>query len=343
MKILSLNEIPEVGREADYLCAIVEQNHDRLYSKNPNLDVDIGGKHFHCISSDKNIIYRVQGERSWYLKFSVNKKWIRHEIAGAHAVNTMLAGCQAYQHADAIRVSMEQRYTLYSAVEGKSFNRYLLEGCFSGFGRLPRSTISVMKSLGKVIGTLHSYGEPTGLTVLSPSNLSYLLDYLEKIDDSTNTIKRVADWVNKQETERESSAWIHGNIKSEDIFIAGEKISLIDFGTCGMGIPYEDLSNLCAFMLLLKSVPFFPWRKAREAMNALLEGYGSAFHYDKPELRRYITQGVMRYYLKNIVLHKGIASLNRMPVLRSRVDELVLQLLDGHYTQSFEGIDQKQL
>lgn len=285
----------------------------------------------------------MQEKRNWYLKFCINRRWVDHEIAGANSVNSMLGACKEYRHPDAIRASTEESYTLYSAVTGKSFNRFLLEGCYSGFSRMPDSTISTMESLGRVIGTLHSYKNSNDLTVLSPSNLSYLHDYLNNIDGASNTIKKVSDWVCKQKTENTHNAWIHGNIKSEDIFITGEKISLIDFGTCGIGVPYEDLTHLCAFMILLRSVPFFPWRKARAAMNALLHGYSSVYDYERAELRRFIAQGILRYYLKNIVMNKGVASLNRMPVLRRRVEELVLLLLDGKYLQAFEGIDQKKL
>ncbi len=133
-------------------------------------------------------------------------------------------------------------------------------------------------------------------------------------------------------------AWIHGNIKSEDIIITGSKACFIDFGTCGAGVPYEDLVNLCTYMMLFRTVPLAPWRIARHAMSAFLRGYSAESTLNKDSLYSYITRGICRYYIKNGVLHNGIASVSGMPVLKSRMERLVMQLLQEDYEAAFDSV-----
>jgi hypothetical protein len=120
--------------------------------------------------------------------------------------------------------------------------------------------------------------------------------------------------------------------------MADSKACFIDFGTCGAGVPYEDLTNLCTYMMLFRTVPLFPWRLARHAMSAFLQGYAAESALSKNYLYNYITRGICRYYIKNAVLHNGIASISGMPVLKSHLERLVMQLLQEDYAAAFDGV-----
>ena len=338
MKILSLAENESVAREADELCRIAETRKASLEELKSGSKITLGGKSFCCISSDKNLIYRVHGNYSWYLKFSLHEEWIRREIAGAEAIKSTLGDYQGYWHAGAVRASLTDRYTLYSAVEGKSFNRSFLSGCLSGLSNSKRTSISAMENLGRCLGRLHTYRDPAGLRVLSPDTLSYLRTYLADIKDPDLLVENIANWVNEQDDSCGVTAWIHGNIKSEDILMAGSKACFIDLGTCGAGVPYEDLTNLCTYMMLFRTVPLFPWRIARHAMSAFLRGYRAESPLNEECLYNYITRGICRYYIKNAVLHSGMASVSGMPVLNSRLERLVRQLLQEHYEAAFDSV-----
>ena len=338
MKILSLAENESIAHEADELCCIAEDCKARLEELESGSRTVLGGKVFSCISSDKNYIYRVDGKISWYLKFSLQEEWIRHEIAGAEAIKATLGDFEGYQHAKAVRASLTGRYTLYSAVEGKSFNRSFLYGCLAGLANSKRTAMPAMENLGRCLGRLHTYKNPDNLMALSPDTLSYLKTYLHNIKEPDLLVEKVENWVNEQDETYTATAWIHGNVKSEDIFIADSKACLIDFGTCGAGVPYEDLTNLCTYMILFRSVPLFPWRTARHAMSAFLSGYKAESALNKDNLYNYITRGIFRYHIKNVVLNKGIASISGMPVLKSHMERLIMQLLQGDYEAAFDGL-----
>ena len=326
MKILSLAENESVAREADELCRIAETRKASLEELKSGSKITLGGKSFCCISSDKNLIYRVHGNYSWYLKFSLHEEWIRREIAGAEAIKSTLGDYQGYWHAGAVRASLTDRYTLYSAVEGKSFNRIFLYGCLSGLVTSKRASMPAMENLGRCLGRFHTYNDPTGIRVLSPDTLSYLRTYLSDIKESDLLVEKITNWVNEQDESCGATAWIHGNIKSEDIFMADSKVCFIDFGTCGEGVPYEDLTNLCTYLMLFRTVPLFPWRIARHAMSAFLQGYAAESSLDKSSLYNYITRGICRYHIKNTVIHDGIASISGMLVLKPRRQSVQLLL-----------------
>jgi Ser/Thr protein kinase RdoA (MazF antagonist) len=195
-----------------------------------------------------------------------------------------------------------------------------------------------MENLGRCLGRLHTYHDPEGLRVLSPDTLSYLRTYLGNIKESGLLVEKIADWVNRQDDSCGVTAWIHGNVKSEDILMVDNKACFIDFGTCGAGVPYEDLTNLCTYIMLFRTVPLFPWRVARHAMSAILRGYAAEFSLDKDCLYNYITRGICRYYIKNAVLHNGIASVSGFPVQKPRLERLVMQLLQEDYEAAFDGV-----
>jgi Ser/Thr protein kinase RdoA (MazF antagonist) len=338
MKILSCAENESIAREADELCRLAETRKARLEELKSGSKITLDGKVFNCISSDKNYIYRVDGKHSWYLKYSLQKEWIKREIAGAEAIKATLGDFEGYRHAGAVRASLTERYTLYSAVEGKSFNRSFLSGCLSGLAISKRASLPEMENLGRCLGRFHTYNDPTGLTVLSPDTLSYLRTYLGNIKQPGLLVGKIADWVSRQNDSCGVTAWIHGNVKSEDIFMVGNKACFIDFGTCGAGVPYEDLTNLCTYMMLFRTVPLFPWRVAQHAMSAILQGYAAESSLEKDFLYNYITRGICRYYIKNTVLHNGIASVSGFPVQKSRLERLLVQLLQEDYVAAFDGV-----
>jgi len=249
----------------------------------------------------------------------------------------MLGSFEGYLLPAVVHSSIEEKYTLYPAVQGKNLNRVIMEGCLLSPYKLGGKTRNALLNLGKVLGLFHSYNQRPDMAVLSPTNLDYLRRYLERLSDPDPITERIGAQIAETEAIEERRAWVHGNIKSEDIFVLNSKISIIDFGTCGEGSPYEDLAGICAYMVLLRGVPFFPWRRARQACDALLTGYRSQYDIEITDLKTAVTEAIYRYYLKNIVMHAGYASLSGMPVSKSRITRLVLELLDLNYESAFEG------
>jgi len=320
-----------VAREADELCILVNENSNQLKCAKHGDKFTIVNNHFNCISSDKNVIYRVQGAYLWYLKFSLKEDWVMHEIAGAASVDTTLANFNGYNRPDVIRASLEGKYTLYSAVEGIPFNKFILKSFLLGGGVLRNSSLMILGNIGRSLGRLHSYTDHSGLLSLSPSTLSHIKNYLTTLEQTDSLKDMIAEWVSIHEPVDDAVAWIHGNLKSEDILITDGKVCFIDYGTCGLGSPYEDLTNLCTYLALFRTVPLFPWKLARKAMATILSGYESEKNYDKNTLTKYISMGIYRYYLNNHLAHHGLASISGFPVSTTRLKRMVLELLDDDY------------
>jgi len=137
----------------------------------------------------------------------------------------------------------------------------------------------------------------------------------------------------------ETRTWIQGNVKSADIRLFRGKAALFDFGTCGLGVPYEDLAGLCAQLLLFRAALLFPWWLPRRAMSFLLGGYGEEFEYDRGELLDYLARGVFRYYLKNVLQSAWKARISGIPLIRGRVEYLIRQMADGEWSDALHGVD----
>ena len=90
--------------------------------------------------------------------------------------------------------------------------------------------------------------------------------------------------------------------------------------------------------MVFRTVPICRWGVARHAMSAFLQGYASESSLEKDCLYNYITRGICRYHIKNTVLHNGIASVSGFPVQKSRLERLLVQLLQEDYEAAFDGV-----
>jgi len=335
---LSVSEDQSSAIEADAITLIAEKHSAQLFKFKVNQTIDIDNITFRCVSSDKNIIFKVSNNLHWFLKYSLNKEWVNREIIGATAVKTTLGGFDGYKHPNVIRASETHRYTLYSSMDGIDFNTMLIKACLISTVKPPNFIEPVMTNIGRSIGRLHSYKISPELQALNPTNLHYIKSYISELKETNSIIDKILYWIEINPTNSDSIGWIHGNIKSEDIIISNNKITLIDFGTCGSGESYEDLTNLCAYMWLLRSVPLFPWRMAQHSMSALFQGYANERRYDNESIATHICYGIFRYYIKNVVMENRIATLSKMPIYRSRMNHLILNLLEGDHQVAFQGL-----
>ena len=148
--MLAINKNKEVSQEADLICSLVERHRVQLFNFKCRQKINLEGKKFYCFSSDKNIIFKVQGYFSWFLKFSLKDEWVEHEIAGIESVEKALAGFEGYNNSYVFCASVTEGYTLHSSIEGLSFNRTLLQACFFESIHIKSSIIAIMKNLGRV-------------------------------------------------------------------------------------------------------------------------------------------------------------------------------------------------
>lgn len=328
MVVLSVKESPATSAEADRLCAIAAGARAILTTLRTGDRRPIDGFTFHCLDSDKNVIIEVRGSDRWYLKYSRRDDWIEREIAGAQALAQRLVDVQWYQHPPAIRASPEHRYTLYGRVVGTSFNATILRACIDSRALVREKARTAMLHLGECFARFHGF-DGLDIPSLNPTTASYLDGYLARSGYTDPLRQSIDDTLEAWKTNQGPIGWIHSNAKSEDIFVDGGRVALIDFGTCGKGLVNEDLCNLCAYLLLLRTIPYFPWKFSQILLQIFLEGYGSTRQLDVSAFNLHVTLAVYRYYLKNSGVESRLPSLSGLPVLKSRLVHLARGLADG--------------
>lgn len=324
--------------EVDELCAHIDARADSLRDAGLGRQFELGGATFLLVSQKDNAIYRVRREGNrWFLKFPCGNRAerIQHEIAGAQAMEASLGSSHCYQHADVIRISDVGLYTLYSAVHGANPNPVLHRACLLAIAGLGSGAAQSFEHLGYVLGRMHNFSGGSDLWATADS-LRLLRRDLESVSASHPIAERISAWIDCDPPSERS--WIHGNIKSRDIFMSKQGVCIIDFESCGQGSPYEDLAGLFSHMILLRALPIFPWRRARQAMTAMLNGYRGERPVDRRSLCYYITLRVCRYYVTNAILRHP-PSLVGVPIVGRKLTTMIECLLNEELEFALEGVE----
>lgn len=328
LRVLSVNESASTAAEADRICALATGSRAALLALKSGESTHLDGFGLRCLDADKNVILEIDGQARWYLKYSRQDEWLMREIAGAEALARCIGDVTWYQHPPAIRASLEHRYTLYGRVIGRSFNATVLSACIGRRHRVRDEAASALRNLGEAFARLHRFDGPD-FAALNPTTASHVERYLARLGATTPILKRIASLLDNVRAQPGPPGWIHANVKSEDIFINGSRVALIDFGTCGRGAIDEDLCNLCAYLLVLRTVPCFPWKFSTELVRAFISGYLGAGTLNATSLARQVGLAVCLYYLKNAGIESRLPTLSGLPVLKTRLESLVNELVDG--------------
>lgn len=172
---------------------------DSLRDAGLGREFELGGSAFLLVSQKDNAIYRVsRNGNTWFLKFPCGKRAerIRHEIAGAQSIEASQGSSPCYHHADVIRISDVELYTLYSTVHGANLNPTLHRVCLFAIGRLGAAAVRTFEHLGYALGRLHNCSGGSGLRATADS-LRLLRRDLDSVSVSHPIAERISAWVDR--------------------------------------------------------------------------------------------------------------------------------------------------
>jgi len=136
------------------------------------------------------------------------------------------------------------------------------------------SVRSRFERLGEQLGTLHGVPPPGDL----PPVLEPVASRLELLASRTGRDETLASGLAAWQRARQPAAldaWVHGNLRGDNVLLAGDRVVLIDLERAGSGDPMGDLGRFVAFMLMFRRLPLYPRGLWREMLASLLSGYRS--------------------------------------------------------------------
>ena len=127
MNHATMNDSNVAQREADQIGRIVADHADLLRDAKIRGRRRIDGILFRFFRADRNVIYRVAGQRRWYLKLPTRniEDVVRREETGAAGATMALENEPHYRHPRAARFSADNGYILYPELPGVTSNRLL--------------------------------------------------------------------------------------------------------------------------------------------------------------------------------------------------------------------------
>jgi len=320
-----------------------------------------------CVSKMKRLIRHTSPKKEnsfWFLKMPRlrNTQMIKREILGAEVVRKALESHTGYYHMSAIRASVDHAYVLYSKIPGKQLHRALYRECLMPAHKVLRIQGSDVSTLlcetfshfGSAIALCHNYnvGKDSSLNNLnfqiaglkgeekkssrfciplaSRHPAVSLSKALDKITASDTISRSIAQWLGRQDEKKVDNGIVHGNLRLDNVLVSGNKICIIDFENCGYGPIYTDLAWTCSLILLIRTLPLFPWKRAQSALNAFLDGYKSVSVYDHKILHQFVTMLLCYHYVEAFCLGNMKARwLACLPVSKSRFQHLLMAMLKG--------------
>jgi len=341
MNILSLQESDARAREANFLCHSIESRQEELRKAGIGGKIFIDNTIFRVVQADRNIVYRIKKDYSWYLKMprsGVADPIIR-EIAGAESITNALAKEEGYLHPSVVRGSVDSSYVLYSEILGKQLNIAFYSSCFIPFMGRSDCLKNGFHNFGQVLGVLHRTKSFHKDLVATRDLVRQVQNTLKKVSQSDSTLALIDSYLGKNNIKSDPpSTFIHGNLRMDNILLSSYKVSFIDFENCGYGSPYEDLSRPVSQLILTRSIFGFPWRLASQALSRFLESYKSNLNYDRERLLQYVTLRVSLYYIEIMIGKTLKPKIAGLPIRRSCLQKIIFELISGNIEKAIPGV-----
>ncbi len=335
MEVLSILETAVVQAEADRLCALLEDQIDRLrggeLGKTGVLPAT-GSKDisFELLQKGRNAVYRLDGDRRWYLKLPCNGKpdSIAREIAGFCHVREVFGPAKNYYHPAAVRASLENAYLLMSEVPGNQLNYELYRRCFHPLGHRFEQILPVFRTTGEILARFHTAGQSFDGPPASrlADKLARRLLRAKKLDA---TGEKIAIWFAQNQSPETEQTLIHGNCTFRNVLVQQDTVSLLDFETAGRGSRYNDLARMCSDILLTRVAMAFPWKRAYQALREFLAGYHPLFPLSGETLLHYLALYICDRYVQVYCVKKSKETISGIPVSGTRLNWLIQRLLEG--------------
>lgn len=340
MEILSRQESPEIAREADRLCRIIEERDTALREGRAGKTARLENAVFQLLQIGRNAVYRIDDARRWFLKLPCGKNWkgLQGEALGFGFLKTVFPGAEYYLHSAAVRISFEKGYLLSAEVPGSQLNYHLYRGCFRASAKQFKQIEEMFWLCGQMLGEFHRAGARYPARPLASGLANTLERRLAKAERLDARGQEIARWRQAFTPFATEETFVHGNCTYRNIFVHGRQVGMIDFETSGRGSLYNDLARVCSDVILTRTALFFPWKRAFRALAALLEGYKSVYAYQPEYLLNYIALYIFDRYIQVYCIKKERETIAGIPVSRGKVHRLIDGLLEGDASSVFAGV-----
>ena len=282
----------------------------------------------------RNIIYRIKGKFSWYIKITrhINNEVIQREMFGAYIIREVLNNHSCYWY-PSVRASVENSYVIYSEIPGNTLHMNFYRGCLTPFKKYD-NVRNVFFCFGEILGHLHSKDIKIDVPPQNRNAYTILLKKISMISKPDYVIEKIIQKIEYKQPIKSELKFTHGNLRLDNVLMIKNKICIIDFENCGRGSPYEDISNVCCRIILMSLVPMFPIKRALNMLDSFLDGYRVVEHIDIETLLEWTAVRVAIYYAEN---HDKIPIIAKIPASKERLRRFVLCLLDGSIESVLPG------
>lgn len=311
--------------ELQELADLVETHADSLRKASRRGKFDLDRFQFRFIKQDKNTVYRVTGDYTWYLKLpvSIRERMMQRESLGIRVTSESLPYVQGYYAARAARVSLLQGYILVAEVRGLPLNRFLYLSAFWVPGFDKSGLCRVYENLGRTLGQLHNLpvqGEP----IESDRGIRKTAARWSPEDCADQQLRQVMELALKKVPNDAASCLVHGNPRMDNILVKNESVSLIDFENTGIGSPYDDLSIVCSQLEVLRALLWFPGKAPGTALSSFLDAYRNEQAIDKDILRDCVAIRLVEFYREYVRKGGRIAGI---PIINRKLHALIIEML----------------
>jgi hypothetical protein len=327
------HETGDIEAEADRLCAVVENQFDGLSEGRQGREFRVREFSFRLYRKDRNTIYQVSDGFTWFLKLprEGDARVIAREHLGAKMIRDAIGARPEYGGAPVLRVSLTPAYVLAATIPGRRLDRALvIESLLPWPGAGARLEQS-FGTLGTLLATLHSVARlPADAPHAEKREFAILAKHMRRVSSPDALTRAIEAWYGSHALPDEGAAFVHGNLRLDNVFRDGARIGFLDFEHCGSGSPYQDLARPMVYLLQAAAVSAFARRRVAGCAKAYLAAYHQVHPYDLRTLNAFVSARLNRYYLEARKKGRLAGRLAGVPVPRSSVARLTTTVLrDG--------------
>ena len=321
------------SEEANIVCDIINNNFSNFLKIGWGKFFKIEKFSFELIQADRNIVYKICGGHTWYLKIAPpdnREQVIEHEAVGLKHYHQMSEQLDYNKVCATFRCSSLYGYVLVSQLPGETINKQYYKTCFK-LGKRSKKAINKWYSLlGSQLALLHLIpGNQFSINIKSNRKSSFiqLKQLIDKTKKPTEFIDRIEEWYSNAEFDSFPASFIHGNLKPENILLSKDTLFLIDFENCGIGSIYDDLSFFSNHLFLTRALYYYPWKNSQEVLTSFIQGYKDVGEFNEKLFINYLIARLSHYYLQSYFFQKSIPTVSSIPVRKSSLYKLILHLM----------------
>ncbi|MCB0263384.1 MAG: phosphotransferase [Calditrichia bacterium] len=339
MEIIATAPTETQSPELTQIFDAVAAHYETLRDGQNDTSIEAGELRIDYFQSGRNVVYRVHGERLWYLKIPKNGKTdgLIGEARGYRFANDVWEQTPAYLPVEAVGVSHSPAFIVSAQVQGEQLNQVIYRSCWQ-----PGSGIKQMRAVlgdfGEMLALFHKNGISANAPTISKSLHQKLTDRLKKAKKLDETGKKIEKWLATHSPVDPQPTLIHGNCTFRNVLVHNHRVHLLDYETCGTGSRYNDLARMCSDILLTRTALIFPWRRAYRLLDVFLQRYHDVYPIEKSLLMQFVSLYLFERYVQVYLVKKSSESIAGMPVSKAALRRLLDSLIVENIEDVFKNI-----